>query len=313
MRYVSIPGLEKPVSNLAIGSMIFSPERLPLTFELLDAFVERGGTIIDTAYVYAGGNSERALGVWLRERDARERVVIIDKGCHPRGNSGPRVDPEAMRADLAENLERLGTPYIDLYMLHRDDESLPVGPIVEALNEEVARGRIRSLGASNWRPRRIEEANEYAAARGLRGFVAVSNNLSLARAKEPMWAGCVYTSEEDLPWYVEHQFPLISWSSQAGGFFTGRYSPEDTGNEDMVRVYYSEENWERLARARELAERKGVHPLQIALAWVLSQPFPTVAIIGPQTPEELESSVAAADMKLTPEEMAFLDLQPAAV
>ncbi len=314
MKYISIPGLEKPVSNLAIGSMVFSPERLPLTFALLDAFVELGGTLIDTAHVYAGGKSERAIGAWLRERDdPREKVVILDKGCHPYGNSGPRVNPEALREDLAENLERLGTPYIDLYMLHRDDESVPVGPIVEALEEEVQRGRIRVYGASNWRPQRIQEANEYAAEHGLRGFVALSNNLSLARAQEPMWAGCVYTSDEDHAWYTKNQFPLIAWSSQAGGFFTGRYSPDDRTNEDMVRVYYSEENWQRLARAREVAKRRNVHPLQVALAWVLNQPFPTVAIIGPQTTEELESSVVAAELKLTPEEMAYLDLQPVAV
>ncbi len=223
------------------------------------------------------------------------------------------MNPEALREDLTENLERLGTPYIDLYMLHRDDESVPVGPIVEALDEEVQRGRIKVYGASNWRPQRIQEANEYAAEHGLRGFVALSNNLSLARAKEPMWAGCVYTSDEDHAWYTKNQFPLIAWSSQAGGFFTGRYSPDDRTNEDMVRVYYSEENRQRLAHAREVAKRRNVHPLQVALAWVLNQPFPTVAIIGPQTTEELESSVAAAELKLTPEEMAYLDLQPVAV
>ena len=309
MKYVPIPDVPRPVSNLAIGSMISSTKDLSLTFALLDRYVECGGTLLDTGHVYAGGESERAIGEWVRARDNRAEVLILDKGCHPYGDSGPRVNSEAMRTDLGESLERLGMDYIDLYMLHRDDESVPVGPLVEALNEEVERGRIHAYGGSNWRPARLQAANEYAAAHGLRPFVASSPNLSLARAKEPMWAGCVYTDEADRTWYEQHQMPLIAWSSQAGGFFTGRFSPDDTSNADMVRVYYSDENFERLRRAREVAERRGVHALHVALAWVLNQPFPTVAIIGPRTIDELESSVEAAGLELAPDEIDYLDLK----
>ncbi len=309
MKYVPIPGVPRPVSNLAIGSMVSSTKDLSLTFALLDRYIECGGTLLDTGHVYAGGESERAIGEWVRARGNRDEVLILDKGCHPYGNSGPRVNPEAMRTDLGQSLERLGLDYIDIYMLHRDDENVPVGPLVEALNEEVERGRIRAYGGSNWRPERLEVANEYAAAHDLRPFVASSPNLSLARAKEPMWAGCVYTDEADRAWYEQHQMPLIAWSSQAGGFFTGRFSPEDTSIADMVRVYYSDENFERLRRAREVAERRNVHALHVALAWVLNQPFPTVAIIGPRTIEELESSVEAAGLELAPDEAEYLDLK----
>lgn len=311
MEHISIPGVRKPVSRLALGTMIFSPDNLPHASSILNSFLECGGTLIDTAHGYGRGASEKGIGARLREGGDRESIVILDKGCHPYGDSGPRVTPEDMRADLDESLERLGTEYIDLYMPHRDDPSVPVGPIVEALNEEVVRGRIHAFGCSNWTPERIMEANAYAVEHGLQGFVASSPNLSLARASEPMWAGCVYTNDADRSWYESTQMPLISWSSQAGGFFTGRYSPEDRSNADMVRVYYTEENFERLRRARTLAEQRGVHPLQVALAWVLNQPFPTIAIIGPHSVEELESSVQAADLKLTPSEMAYLDLQQA--
>lgn len=309
MEYITVQGLQKPLSRLALGTMVFAPNNLPHAFGVLDAFLEHGGTLIDTAHGYGGGASEKAIGAWIHERGNREDVVVLDKGCHPYGDSGPRVTPEDMQADLEESLERLRTEYIDLYLLHRDDPSKPVGPMVEALNEEVERGRIRAFGGSNWTPERLAEANRYAAEHGLRGFVASSPNFSLARASEPMWAGCVYTNDADRSWYESTQMPLISWSSQAGGFFTGRYSPEDRGNADMVRVYYTEENFERLRRARVLAERRGVHALQVALAWVLNQAFPTVAIIGPHTVDELESSVQAAGLELTPSEMAYLDLK----
>ena len=307
MKYLQIPDVPRPVSNLAIGSMVCSTKDLPRTFALLDRYVACGGTLLDTGHVYAGGESERAIGEWIRARGNREDVLILDKGCHPYGDSGPRVNPEDMRTDLSESLQRLGLDYIDIYLLHRDDENVPVGPLVEALNEEVERGSIRAYGGSNWRPGRLQAANEYAAAHGLRPFVASSPNLSLARANEPMWAGCAYTDDADRAWYEHQQMPLIAWSSQAGGFFTGRFSPEDTSNEDMVRVYYSEENFERLRRAREVATRRGVHALHIALAWVLNQRFPTVAIIGPQTVEELESSVQAAELELTADEVEYLN------
>jgi 1-deoxyxylulose-5-phosphate synthase len=309
MDYFSIPGISKPISRLALGSVMFSPEKLPLTFELLDAFTELGGTLVDTAHGYGRGACEQALGIWVKERQARERIAILDKGCHPYGDSGPRVNPEAIHSDLRESLERLQTRYVDLYLLHRDDENVPVGMIVEALNAEAAAGRIRAFGGSNWRPQRIEEANRYAAEHGLQPFVASSPNLALARPMEPMWPGCITTLEDDRAWYQEHQLPLIAWSSQAGGFFTGRYSPEDRSNADMVRVYYNDKNFERLRRAREVGTRRGVDALQIALAWVLNQPFPTIAIIGPRSIEELQSSVAALDITLTPAELAYLDLQ----
>lgn len=309
MEYLSLPFISKPVSRLALGSTVFSPDDLERTFALLDAFVELGGTLVDTAHGYGRGRSERALGAWLQERGAREKVVVLDKGCHPYGDSGPRVNPEAIHADLSESLERLQTSYVDLYVLHRDDENVPVSVLLDALNAEVASGRIRAFGGSNWRPERLAEANAYAAEHGVQGFVVSSPNLALARPMEPMWAGCLSTLDAERAWYKESQLPLISWSSQAGGFFTGRYSPEERGNADMVRVYYNDENFERLRRARELGAQKGVDANQIALAFVLRQPFPTIPIIGPHTVDELHSSVKALEVQLSLEEMAYLDLE----
>ncbi len=126
---------------------------------------------------------------------------------------------------------------------------MPVGPLVEALNEERAAGRIRAFGGSNWRVERIAAANAYAAERGLIGFVVSSPNMSLARPKEPMWAGCHSATDADRAWHTQTQLPLLSWSSQAGGFLSGRFAREDRSNADMLRVWYSDENFERLGRA----------------------------------------------------------------
>jgi aryl-alcohol dehydrogenase-like predicted oxidoreductase len=308
LRYLTLPGIATPFSRIALGAVSFSPDDYPRAAELLDAFIALGGTCIDTAHGYGRGASERALGRWLRERHNRANVVLIDKGCHPIGESGPRVTPEVIHADLAESLERIQTDSIDLYLLHRDDQGVPVGPLIEALNEEYAAGRIRAFGASNWRVERIVEANTYAAQRGLAGFVVSSPNLSLARPKEPMWRGCISATDADRAWHAATQFPLVAWSSQAGGFLSGRFTRDDTSNPDMLRVWYSEENFERLRRAVELGRQNGTGPIPIALAYVLNQPFPTVALIGPANVTELHDSCRALTIDLTTDELAYLDL-----
>lgn len=306
MRYLNIPGLDRPVSRIALGLVWGQPDALELPFALLDRFVELGGSMVDTAHIYGMGASERTIGAWLASR-GRDKIMVLDKGCHPIGNSGPRVGAKFIHSDLNDSLERLGTDYVDLYILHRDNPEVPVGEIVEALNEEHAKGRIRAFGGSNWSHHRIAEANEYAYAHNLVPFAVSNPNLSLARPNEPMWAGCVSADDEMKAWHTQTQTPLISWSSQAGGFFSGRFTPEDKSNADMVRVYYSDANFARQRNAAELAKQKGVTPIQIALAYVLNQGFPTVALVGPANVDELQSSYEGSLIELTPEEVAFLD------
>lgn len=307
MKTISIPGLTKPVSALIQGSDYFSPDVYEKVSAVLDRFIAIGGNTIDTAYVYCGGESEVAIGQWLKERQNRQDVFILTKGAHPKGDSGPRVNPDAIAEDLSTSLERLGTDYIDLYALHRDDPAVPVHVIIDALNEHLTAGRIKAIGVSNWSVQRIQEANEYAASQNVTGFTFSSPNLSLAKPNEPFWPGCISVDEADMRWYEANQMPVLSWSSQARGFFTGRFTPEDRSNEDLVRVFYSDANWERLRRAEQLAKEKGVSPIQIALAYVLNQPFPTCALIGAQNENELLSCREGADIVLTQEEINWLE------
>lgn len=306
MRYGTIAGLDRPVSRLILGSMVCQTDNMDLVRALLDAFVAAGGNCIDTAKVY--GSSEDALGQWLTERDNRDQILLLTKGAHP-DSSGPRVHPQAISEDIENSLRRLQTDYLDLWLLHRDDPGLPVGPIVECLNEHKAAGRIRLFGGSNWTTERIQEANDYAAAHGLQGFSVNSPYFGLAVANEPMWGGCHLLDRADWEWHRQHQFPLLPWSAQASGFFTGRYSPENQDNANIVRVYYNEGNWERLRRARELGEQKGCTANNIALAYVLHQPFPVFPLFGPRTLAELEDSLPALDVVLTPDEMRRLNLE----
>ncbi len=307
MDYIHIQGAGKPVSRLIKGTDYFRHESYELAAANLDAFLAIGGNTLDTAYVYCGGQSEEVIGRYMQERGNRDQLVILTKGAHHDQN-GPRVNKAAIDSDLATSLERLQTESVELYALHRDDPEVAVGVILEALNAHIEAGRIGAIGASNWTWQRLQEANDYAAQHGLVGFTFSSPNLSLAKANEPFWKGCVSADQETLEWHERSQLPLLSWSSQARGFFTGRFTPEIRDNADLVRVFYSDDNWERLRRAGELAEKKNVTTIQIALAYVLNQPFPTCALIGAQNGEELRSCNEGAGITLTREELDWLDL-----
>jgi 1-deoxyxylulose-5-phosphate synthase len=319
MRYVQVPQLEKPVSVIGLGtnSRAFTPDMYDRSAELLNKFLDAGGNCIDTAHIYSFGDSEKTLGRWIYEVGRRNELVLITKGCHPAVNredifGSPwvsRFTPEAMQTDLSESLERLHTDYVDLYLLHRDDESVSVSPLIEALNREQASGRIKAFGASNWRVERIAEANEYASQHGLNGFVISSPNLSLAEPKKMLFPGTLFADETTRQWHHTHQFPLLAWSSLATGFMSGKYKSDDTSNENITQVYYSEENFERLRRAQELAARQNVSVSQIALAYVLGQAFPVIALVGPTTVSNLDDALGAVDVKLSLEEMDFLELK----
>ena len=189
MEHLRVDPLPQPLSRLALGTLGFSTATRDRDYELLDAWVEAGGTVIDTAHVYEDGDAERVVGQWLRDRPGvRERLVLVTKGAHPDGDRR-RVTPEAIEADLADSLERLGEP-IDLYLLHRDDPTVGVGELIDALDGHRRAGRIRAFGVSNWSLERIEEANAYAQSRGVAGICCNSPHLSLAVQNEPPWPGC---------------------------------------------------------------------------------------------------------------------------
>lgn len=311
MRAANLSGLDRPISRIVLG-MSAAPEELP---PLYDRFVELGGNAFETARWYP---AEPVLGEWLADRSDRDDLVVIGKGCHPAFQDGPpRVTPADIEADLAVSLESLRTERIDLYVLHRDDPTVPVGELVTALAEHRAAGRIGATSGSNWSTDRLAEANAWASTRGLPGFDASSPNLSLAVPTRPPWQGCLTAGDPaSLAWYERTQLPLFAWASLARGYFSAQ--PVDGAavrrhgmipldqDIDAAAAFDSPANRERRERARILAGELGVTANQVALAWVLSQPFPTWAVIGARTIAELEESAAAADLELSSDQVRWL-------
>lgn len=317
MKYGQIPGINKPISRLVQGTIMCNTGEQDKTNNLLDSVYEQGINTFDTAHVYGSGECERSVGAWFNSRGLREEIVLIGKGAHL-NQDRMRVTPFDISADIHDSLARFKTDYIDLYLLHRDDPSVEVGPIVKRLQKLKEEGLIHAYGGSNWSHERIAAANAYAEKKGLTPFSVSSPNFSLAEQAQPPWSGCVTISGPDQEaaraWYRERNIPLFTWSSLAGGFFSGRFRPENLDTFETyldklcVDVYCFGENWGRLERSKELAVQKGVSLPQIALAYVLNQPQDIYALIACWTPEEVADNIKALTVKLTPEELKWLDL-----
>ena len=197
MQYGDIPGVNKPVARVIQGStMIGSDLDEAQSFALLDQVYELGCNTLDTAHVYCGGDSERIIGQWMQARGLRDQIVIITKGA-AHSQDRRRMTPFDIASDLHDSLARLKTDYIDLYLLHRDDPHVSVEPIIDTLNEHLQTGRFHAFGASNWSHQRIEAANAYAQANGLKLFVASSPQFSLAESLDEQWALCISISASE--------------------------------------------------------------------------------------------------------------------
>lgn len=316
MEYGTVPGIDKPISRLVQGTVMLDEEDMDGSFALLDAVFDLGCTALDTARHYGHGN-EAVVGRWVRERGLQDRVVIIGKGAHPTLDVAKRVTPDDIAVDLDESQRQLGLDAIDLYLLHRDDPDVPVGPIVEALNEHLRAGKIRAFGGSNWSHARIAAANAYAEERGLVPFVASSPQFSLVEQVDEPWPGCVSiggpANSSARDWYRANQMAIFAWSSLAGGFLSGGFNRESDGAlpEEAAararRAYGSDDNFERLDRARKLAEAQGMTVPQVALAYAFSQPLNLFAIVGSESGEEFAANAAALDLRLSDATLPWLD------
>ena len=303
-----IKGINKELSRVVFGCDNQSDTNH--AFAMFDYYFNKGGNVYDTAYIYNNGKSDRYLGEWIKARNNRDEVVILGKGAHT-----PDCLPEKIRPQLEETLDRLSTNKLDIYCLHRDNPEIPVAEFMDSLNELRDEGLIDVLGASNWSLDRFKEANEYSNSKNISGFGVLSNNFSLARMLEPVWPGCFSCSEEDYRQYlIDNQIAIFPWSSQARGFFLktqefeGAMHVANPNLQEQNRVWSDENNLERRQRCFELAEKKGFEPIEVALAFVLSQSFPSFPLIGPRNFFETESSLKAFDINLSDEEVAWLDL-----
>jgi aryl-alcohol dehydrogenase (NADP+) len=269
--------------------------------------LELGINFFDTADAYSVGVSEQVTGRALRDFARREEVVIATKVFFPMGespNQGGLSRLHIMDA-IDASLRRLGTDYVDLYQIHRFDPSTPMEETLEALHDVVKAGKARYIGASSMYAWQFTKYLYLADLHGWTRFVSMQNHYNLVYREE---------EREMMPLCRAEGIGVIPWSPLARGFLTGNRSQEEYGSTTRAKsddfahsMYYQETDFEVVERVVELAERRGVTPAQIALAWLLHQDGVTAPIIGASKMPHLEQAVAASEIELSKDERTYLE------
>jgi aryl-alcohol dehydrogenase-like predicted oxidoreductase len=319
VRYRNIPQTDLYPSVLSLGTAPFGTGVDSATaFQLLDTFFAKGGNFIDTARVYGAwvpdglGLSEKLIGQWLKERNVRESVIISTKGAHPLLSSMhiPRLFPQDIRSDIDESLHDLQTETIDLYWLHRDDPKQSVAAIMETLNDQVAKGKIRYFGCSNWHVPRIEEAMQYATDHAIASFVGDQLMWSFAVPNlDAIEDKTVVTMEAQiLDFHRKTGLAVVAYTSQAHGFFSKVNSHPQTLSEQLRKMYVNAENAKRLRRLQVVSQELSLPISVIALAYLTNQSLPTFPIFGCATINQSLENIEAGDVELSTDVVQYLEL-----
>lgn len=288
------------------GETIFDDE----AFEIMDTFVSCGGNHIDTARLYADGESERVVARWIKSRKP-QNILVSTKGGFPNADTPDtmRLSESEVRYDLENSLRALETDCIENYWLHRDDENRPVEEIVDYMNDFVKEGKIKRFGASNWRAERIIKANEYAKKNSKLGFSASQIRFSPAVLVEGGDERRLITMDAiEFDVYKSLGIPVAAYASQAKGFFSKIAEKGlDALSPKSRERYYCEENLNRLEVIKELSEKYSVSVAAIVCAALSSFETPDVfPIIGGSRKEQIADSMTGSNLTLEREELALL-------
>lgn len=265
-------------------------------FSILDAFTDLGGDLVDTAAVYGMGVSEQTLGDWMRLRGSRHRVLISTKGGHPSLPDWSRRITEAdIRADMEASLRYLGTDHVDIYFLHRDDESKPVKAIMPILDTLVREGKTRLIGASNWTVARIDKANAFAKANGMAGFSVsqIFHNAAFINREGVYDQTLVAMDPAEHDGYAANGIPVMAYTAQAQGLFSHIRDKGYEGLSDgMVRTYLNPATRKRAEKILAVSSETGLSPTAISLAYLLGdRKVKTFPILGISRAERLYESM----------------------
>lgn len=310
------------VSPLALGTMTFGSGEWGAdeaeARRVFQAYREAGGNFVDTADIYAGGESERLVGQFIREAGARDEVVLSTKFAF-NGSASPLTTSQASGGNpnaggagaknihraLDASLKRLGTDYIDLYWMHIWDGVTPVEEIVQTLGDLVRAGKIRYFALSDMPAWLAMKAATLAAERRVPAPIAIQVEYSLVSRD---------IEAEHIPAALEGGMGVMPWSPLAGGFLTGKYRREDTtntgrlsGSNPFGQSKFVDRNWDVLDTLKAVAKETDRSPAQVALRWVMQRPGVASTLIGVRTAAQLAGNIAAAAFQLSDEQMSRLN------
>jgi aryl-alcohol dehydrogenase-like predicted oxidoreductase len=315
MRYTTLGRSGTVVSTQTLGTMTFGSEAdEAVSGRIIEAYVERGGTFVDTADVYSAGVSEEIIGRWLAAHPSdAAQLVIATKGRFPMGDGAndAGLSRRHLRAALDGSLRRLGVEHLDLYQMHAWDAVTPIEETLRFLDDAVTAGKISYYGFSNYLGWQVTKASETASARGWSAPVTLQPQYNLlVRGIE----------HEVVPACLDAGMGLLPWSPLAGGWLSGKYQRDLTPTgasrlgEDPERGMEAwdprnaqSRTWDVIDTVSEVATELGVSSAQVSLAWVGAQPGVTSVILGARTVEQLVENMGAADLELEGEHLARLD------
>jgi len=278
------------------------------SFELLDAWVDRGFNCIDTADVYSrwvpghvGGESETIIGKWLKQSGKRDQVVLLTKvGMEVPAGKG--LAKKHILEGVEQSLKRLRTDRIDLYQSHKDDESVPLEETLEAYAQLIDEGKVRYIGASNYKGARLAEAEDLAEREKLPAYKTLQPEYNL-HARQGY--------EQDLaPVAAKYGLGVIPYFTLASGFLTGKYQTVEDAKgakrEGMVQKYFDERGMKILKALKKVSAETGAEQAAVSLAWLLEQPTITAPIASATTTQQMEALFAAVELKLSAAQVALL-------
>jgi len=295
-------GLE--VAPLAFGGNVFGwTTDEPTSFALLDAFVDAGFNLIDTADMYStwveghkGGESETILGKWLKRSGKREKLIIASKVGKEMGPNLQGLSKAYIMQAVEASLRRLQTDYIDLYQSHEDDPDTPLEETLEAYGQLIKQGKIRAIGASNYSAERLAQSLEVSEQTGYPRYESLQPLFNLYDRED-------YEKELE-PLCLEKGVGVISFFSLGSGFLTGKYrSKEDLSNRargSFVEKYLNERGFRIVEALDKVAQEHNITPAQVAIAWLISHPSITAPIASATNLEQLNELIEATTIELNP-------------
>jgi aryl-alcohol dehydrogenase-like predicted oxidoreductase len=308
-RQLGKSGLE--VSPLCFGGNVFGwTVDEPTSFELLDAFVAAGFDFIDTADVYSrwvpgnkGGESETILGEWMKQRGNRDKIIVATKVGMEMGPDKKGLAKPYILRSVEDSLRRLQTDYIDLYQSHQDDPQTPLEETLEAYAQLIKQGKVRAIGASNYSAERLTESLKISEQRGLPRYESLQPLYNLYDRAD-------YEKELE-PLCQEKGLGVISYSSLASGFLTGKYRSKEDLSKSVrgqgVKKYLNERGFRILKALDEAADQHDSTPARIALAWLIARPSITAPIVSATSLEQLNDLTEAAKLQLDQSSIALLN------
>ncbi len=307
------------VTPLMLGGNVFGwTADQQTSFRILDRFVDGGGNFIDTADVYTrwipghrGGESETILGQWFKQSGKRDEVVLATKLGNDMGDGRKGLRPQYIREAIDASLKRLQTDYVDLYQSHNDDPDTPLAETLGAFGELITAGKVRAIGASNYKADRLRAALELHSTQGLPRYECLQPEYNLLERAD-------YEGRLE-PVVQEFGLGCIPYFSLAGGFLSGKYrTPADFEGKARGKhasKYGNEHGFAVVEALEQVAQEAGANPTQVALAWLIAQPSVTAPIASATSLDQLEDLLKAVSLNLSQEALAKLDAvtRPAAL